>query len=142
MSGFGQPRRERVDLFAGRAVDDAGLARVARQHLEQLLLEDVAREHAIDEVRPVEGPDQLDRVLQRKLADDVAPDARGRRRRERVNADARDQLPQQRELPILGAKVVPPLADAVRFIDGNEADAAARQQAAERLAALADEPLR
>ena len=59
--------------------------------------------------------------MQPELGDDVVADARGGRGRVRVQADAGQQLPQPAELAVLRPKVVAPLADAVRFVDGDEA---------------------
>ena len=50
--------------------------------------------------------------------------ARGGGGRERVNADARQKSSRRRaELPVLGPEIVAPLADAMRLVDGDEADA-------------------
>ena len=45
------------------------------------------------------------------------------------------------ELPVLRPEIVSPLADAVRFVDGDEPQARLLQQPPQRLAAVADEPL-
>ncbi|HYH08115.1 MAG TPA: hypothetical protein VEK11_13745, partial [Thermoanaerobaculia bacterium] len=45
---------ESVDVLAARAVDDAGLAFVAFNDLDDLLRFILPRQHAIGEVRPVE----------------------------------------------------------------------------------------
>ena len=58
-----------------------------------------------------------------------------------MQADAGQQLPQPPELPVLGPEIVSPLADAVRFVHRDEADAAGREQVEEAVAALADQPL-
>src|SRR5207302_10349653 len=69
----GQPCAERVDLAARDAVDDARLTAVARDNLLELPLQRAARERAVQQVRPVEGADQLQRIAQRELRGDVAP---------------------------------------------------------------------
>ena len=94
------------------------------------------------QVGAIERPDELDRIAQAELRGDVAPDARGRGRGVGVQADAGKQRPQLPELPVLGTEVVPPLADAVRFVDGHEADVARREQVEKVLAPFGDEPLR
>ena len=81
------------------------------------------------------------RVVQAKLRRDVAPDARRRGGGVRVQADAGKQLAQPPELAVLGPEVVAPLADAVRFVDGDEADADRRQQRQKLVGAFADQPL-
>ena len=55
-----EPRRERVHFAARRAVDDARLAAMARQDVEQLLLQIGARQHAVEQVRTIEGADELE----------------------------------------------------------------------------------
>src|SRR5689334_16368918 len=134
-----QPRRERVYLLARRAVDDAGLAAMTRQYFLDLRLQVGAREHAIRKVRSIERSDQLDRILQRELRRDVAADARRRRGGERVQADARQQRAQPSELPVLRTEIVAPLADAMGFVDGDEADVQPGQQPHESVAALTGE---
>jgi hypothetical protein len=59
-----------------------------------------------------------------------------------VQTDAGQHRPQPCELAVLGAKVVAPLADAVRFVDRHERHGAAAQQLQKPIAALSDEPLR
>ena len=61
-AGLGQPRRQRIDLTPRRAVDDARLAAVTREDVEQLALQIRAREDAVEEIRPVERADELDVV--------------------------------------------------------------------------------
>ena len=63
-------------------------------------------------------------------------------RGERVHRDAGELIAQPPELAVLGPEIVPPLADAVRLVDGDEPHAAFAQEAAQAIAALADEPLR
>ncbi len=60
---------------------------------------------------------------------------------ERMERRGRKVVAQTSELPILGPEIVAPLADAVRLVDGDEPHADLLQQAAERLAAVADQPL-
>ena len=107
----------------------------------QLLFQRRARQHAIDQVGPIERADELDRIVEAELRRDVAPHARRRGRRVGVQADAGEQLAQPPELAVLGPEVVPPLADAVRFVHGDEADVDGRQQRQKRVGALADQPL-
>ena len=128
---LGEPRGERIDLPPRRAVDDARLAAVAFEHVEELPLQHRSRQDAVEEIRPIEGADQLDRIAQPELRADVAAHARRGRRGVGVHADAGQELAQPAELTILGPEVVPPLADAVRFVHGDEARAARRRAARE-----------
>src|SRR5688500_746473 len=97
---------------------------MARQDLLQLSLQVGAREYSIDEVRPIEGADELEGILQPQLARDVSAHAPGGGRRVGVQADAGKPGAKVAELPVLGTKIVPPLADAVRFVHRDEADVA------------------
>ena len=136
-----QPFGERLDLAARRAVDDARLAVVPREDVDQLRVQVAAAQHAVHEVRPIERSDEHQRILQPQLGDDVAPDAFGRGRGERVERHAREILAQPSELAVLRAEIVAPLADAVRFVDGDERQVRLLQHPPQRLAALADDPL-
>ena len=115
---------------------------MAPQHVLQLPLELGPAEHAINQVRPIERSDQLDRIAQRELRRDVAAYARSRGCGVRVKADAGKHLAQPRQLPVLRTEVVSPLADAVRLVHRNEADVRSAELREERLAALAGQPLR
>ncbi len=137
----GQPRSQRIDLAPRRAVDDPGLLRVARQGIEQLPLQRGTRQRAVDEVRPIERSDELDGIHQTELRGDVAPHPRGGRRGVGVHADPGQPLPKLRQLTVLRSEVVSPLADAVRFVNRHEADAACREQRQKALAPLTHQPL-
>ena len=100
-----------IPAFAAMAFDD----------VEELLPERRPRHDPVDEIRPVERSDELDRILQRELRGDVAPDAGGRRGRVSVERDAGQQLAEPSELAVLRPEIVTPLADAVRLVDRDEA---------------------
>jgi hypothetical protein len=116
-----EPRGKRVDLFSGCAVDDARLAAVAGQRILQLALERRPGENAVHEVRSVERTDQFVRPIQSQLHGDVPPHARRGRGGECVDADTGQPIAESSELPVLRAEVVTPLADAMRFVYGDEA---------------------
>src|SRR3990167_5658954 len=109
-----------VDLGAADAVDDAGLPAMAVDHREHLPEAIDARLDAVDQVRPVHGPDEERRIAQPELGDDVGADLGRRRGRVRVDGPLRERLPQHAQLPVLRPEVVPPLADAVRLVDREE----------------------
>ena len=90
MAFFDKPRRERLDLAPRQAVHDAGVAVVAIENRAKLAVKIASAQHAIGQVRPIEGADQHRRFVQPQLVDDVGPDALGRRRRERVERHARE----------------------------------------------------
>src|SRR2546426_4492650 len=68
-----------------------------------------------------------------QLGDDVAAHLRGRRRRVGVHGDAREGRAQHAELPVLRAKVVAPLADAVRLVHREESRVRTREALCEAL---------
>ena len=116
--------------------------RVPAEHVEQLPLQVRRGQHAIDEVRAVERAHELEGVPQLELRGDVAAHACRRRRGVGVHARAGQDRPQPRELTVFRSKVVPPLADAMGFVDRDEAHAARRQELQEMIAAFAHEALR
>ncbi len=112
------------------------------EHVEELAFQTGARQHAIHQIGSIERSDELDRILQPELHDDVAAYPRGRGRGVGVQADVLKLRAEVPELAILRPEIVAPLADAVRLVHGDETDAALREQRQERLAALAGQPLR
>ncbi len=73
---------------------------------------------------------------------DVAAYARGRGCGIGVKADAGQHRPQPSELTIFGTEVVPPLADAVRFVDRHELHVALGEPVDEPVTALAGQTFR
>ena len=111
---------------------------MTRQHVEQLTLQHASRQDAVEKIRAVERADELERIVQPELCRNVVSDAGRGGGRVRVDADAWQELTQPRELTVFRSEVVPPLADTVRFIHGDEADRARRQQRQEAVAPFAD----
>ena len=136
-----QPCRQRVDFLPRRAVDDPGLPAMTFEHVEQLALERRPGQRPVHEIRPIEPANELRRVFESELDRDVAPDARGGRGRVGVQADAWQETLQSSELSVLRPEVVAPLADAVRFVHRDEADARRREERQEAVAAFAHQPL-
>jgi hypothetical protein len=58
-----------------------------------------------------------------------------------MDAGAGQPLAQARKLTVFGPEIVPPLADAVRFVYGDEADAAGGEEREKAVAAVSDQPL-
>jgi hypothetical protein len=82
------------------------------------------RNHAVRKIRPVEAAHADDfRIAQLKLREDVFPHALGGGRGEGHERHLGEALAQLDEAPVLGPEVVPPLADAVRLVDGHALDA-------------------
>src|SRR5262245_23873234 len=113
---------------------------MASEHVQQLAFQHGPWQHPVKEIRTVERSDKLQRIAQAELSDDVPADASGRCRGVRVDADARQPLAQTPELPVLRPEIVSPLADAMRLVDGDEADAARREKRQEAVAAFAYQP--
>jgi hypothetical protein len=107
-----------VHVAAAQAVDDAGLAFVALDHLQRLLEDIVARQNTINEVGPIEVAHQHDRLLQCQLRDDVAANRFRGRRGVGVDGGLGEELAQATELPIFRTKIVAPMADAVGLVNG------------------------
>ena len=61
-------------------------------------------------------------AIAKRLRDDVAADALGGGRGERVQADVRPAFAELGQLPVLGPEIVAPMADAVRLVDGKRLD--------------------
>ena len=82
----------------------------------------VLRHDGVADVRPVEAADEDARVPEPETLGDLAP---GRCVRGGGQRDARHvgvAFVQHRELEVLRPEIVPPLGDAVRFVDGEEGD--------------------
>jgi hypothetical protein len=62
---------------------------MSREDVEQLPFQRGARQHPVQQVRPIEGSDELERILQGELRGDVLPHARRGRGGKCVEADAR-----------------------------------------------------
>ena len=124
-----QPGRGLVDLLARLAVDDAGVAVVlVAQEAQQLLARLVLLDHGVADVRPVEAADEDARVAEGEPLDDVGA---GQVVGGRGQGDARHAgiaLVQDRELEVVLAEVVAPLADAVRLVDREQREQAALVQ--------------
>jgi hypothetical protein len=131
-----QPRRQRIDFAARGAVDDPRLTLTTGEDVLNLPLQLRAREHAINQVGTIERSHQLNRLAQLELSSDVAADPCGGCGRERVQADRGERRAQASELTIFRSEVVPPLTDAVRLVDGNETEVAAREPGEEAIAAV------
>ena len=114
---------------------------MAGEDLDELFLERRTRKRAVDQVRTIEGTDELYRVLEAELRRDVPPHARRGGRGVGVQVDAGKELTQASELAVFGPEVVAPLTDAMCFVNGNEADVDGRKHRQEGVGPLAHQPL-
>ena len=128
---LGEPGGGRLDLGAREAVDDPGVPGVLLpQEGEELAARVLGLvDDAVAEVRPVEAGDEDPRPLELQAGEDLAPRRRVGGGGERDARHPGEALGQQVEPQVLGAEVVPPLGDAVRLVDGEEADRGPRRAA-------------
>jgi hypothetical protein len=119
--------RRLLDALARLAVDDAGVALVLGfQEAQQLLRGVLLLDDAVADVGAVEAADELARLLQLQPLDDVGAREVVGGGGERDARHAGVALVQHRQAAVLGPEVVAPLADAVRFVDGEQGQLAAR----------------
>ena len=133
-----EPLGRVLDLAARQAIDDARFARVRREEILELAPRLVLLDDAVADVRPVEARDELLRrssasrstISRRVGASAVAVSAMrgtfGKRSCSTV------------ELAVFGPEIVAPLRDAVRLVDREQRDLAAREHVE---AALGQQPL-
>ncbi len=116
---LGQPRRQLLGVVAATGSRRSPpRRRGGRSASTDLRAQVDARHDAVDEVRPVERADQHARIAQPQLRDDVGAHALGGGRRVGVQARVGKAVAERGELAILRPEIVPPLADAVRLVDG------------------------
>jgi hypothetical protein len=122
-----------VHLLARQAIDDARVALVRPQEIEQLPARIVLLGDAVADVGPVEGADELARVLQAQALDDFVAGRLVGGGGERNARHVGPAFVQQVELAVFRAEVVAPLRDAVGLVNGEQGDGAAVEQAQEAL---------
>jgi hypothetical protein len=101
---------------------------LTRQKLQQLRLGLGLGDDAITDVGPVEAGGEDPRLFQLEPRQDVAARRAVGSGGQRQPRHGRKTLVQHRELPIFRPEVVTPLRNAMRFVDGEERDAAAREE--------------
>ena len=133
-AALGEALRHLLAARAGARVDHGGpSAWIAEAALDKRPASSLVRcEHDIEgEVGSVEAGAHTLGVAQRQRASDVIGDLRRRRRGQRHRRARTDLVPRRSKPQVVGAKVVPPLRQAVRLIDGEERDIAPLDQLAE-----------
>ena len=88
--------------------------------------------HLEAKIRARESGDRDVRIVHAELADDVGLNVRRRGRGEREHRRTAESLGDSAEREIVGPEIVPPLADAMRFVYDEEADRAREQVLEER----------
>ncbi len=117
-------------LAAALAVDDAGVAVVlVADEAQQLLARVVLFDQGVADVGPVEAADEDAGVLQLQALDHVGTGVVVGGGGQSQARHVREACVQHAELQIVFTEVVAPLADAVRLVDGEQAEQAALVQA-------------
>ena len=135
----GEPGSKLLGLLPRDAVDDRRFATVAAERRQRLRDPVGAGDDAVAEVRPVECSEEHPRRAEVELGGDVGPDTRRGGGREGVNARCGEAVAEEGQLPVFGAEVVAPLADAVGLVDREPLHADAGEEVEEP---AVDEPLR
>ena len=123
-----QRRRHVLRLLPRVAVHDRRAALPPRQQRRQLPLDVVLGAHGIAEVRAVEARHEDLGPLEVELLHDVPPHPLRRRRRQRQHGGVRELLAELPQVAVVGPELVPPLGDAVRLVDRDQADRSARSR--------------
>ena len=111
-----EPLGHRFGLPPREAVDDRGLAGALPKQLHQPVERLPFGPNRIGQVRPVEAGREELRVLHPQLRRDVASDPLGGGRGERREGDGGEPVPEDAEIPVVGAELMAPLRDAVRLV--------------------------
>ncbi len=122
-AGRGQPAGHLFGALAREAVDDAGFALVHGEEGLELTQRLALLDDRVADVRAVEPGDEHRGVGEPEAQAHIVAGLRVGRRRAGEYGDAGEEPAQLAELHVLGAEVVPPLADAVGLVDGEEGDA-------------------
>ena len=117
-----QQLRHLLHLLAAEAVDDAGLAGVLADELDQVLLRVHLVADLVVEVRAVEGGLEHGRVRDAEVLEDVALHLGRRRGGQGDDGRPPDLVHQRTDAAVLRPEIVPPLRDAVGLVHGVERD--------------------
>ena len=121
----GEPCGHGLRVAAADAIDDGRLPVVPLQDVEGLLTDVDQRQDPIVEVCSIEAADEDGRIAELQLVGDIVPHPRRCSGGKSMQARFGEVFPEERQPPVFGPEVMPPLADAVCFVDGKCADAAA-----------------
>src|SRR6266516_2689324 len=112
--------REVLRRLPRLAIDDPALPPARADEVERLFVGTGLGGNAVSQVGPVETGDVARGLAQVQLLYDVAAHALGGRGRERHRRHVRKRSPQRRQLPVFRPEIVSPLADAMRFVNGEQ----------------------
>ena len=128
---FAQVLGERLGAFAAEAIDDARLAFARFQKGAELVKPVFLRRHPVLDVGAVKAADERARLVHGQLAQNVVAGLLIGGGRECDHGHLRVALFQLTQLHIFRTKVVAPLGDAVRLVNGEQGDLQGVQQAQE-----------
>jgi hypothetical protein len=129
---LGEPAGGFFNFPARLAIHDPCVALVLVADKAQQLRSRVAfLDHGVADVRPVEAADEDARCAERQAFDDVAARQPVGRCRQGDARHLRIALVQHVERQVVDAEIVAPLAHAMRLVDGEQAEQAARVQGVE-----------
>ena len=117
---LGEPLGQTLGGIPARAVNDAALAVVPLGYVQNLVQGLAASDHPVGEVAAIETGDETTRIAKLQLRDDVLPHAIGGGGSQCHHRCLRKTAAQCGDLPVLRAKVVAPLADAVCLVDSDQ----------------------
>ncbi|EKY03405.1 hypothetical protein HMPREF9120_02718 [Neisseria sp. oral taxon 020 str. F0370] len=123
-----------VDFFAAQAVDDAALpGRLLFDELQELFFAAVFFDDLVVDVRAVETGDEFAGVFEFEIVFDVGAGFGVGGGGEGDTGNIGEAFGQKAEAAVFGAEVVSPLADAVGFVDGEQADGCVVEKTQETL---------
>ena len=123
----GKSGRELFGFAARDAINDRSLASVSPEDLKRLSDAVGARHDTVAEVGSIERAQQHLGIAQVELRHDVISHSRCGGGGKGVEARGRKSRAEHRQLPILWSEVVPPVANAMRLINGKSFHAHLRQ---------------
>ena len=129
----GERRRHVLRLLPGEAVDDGRIPPTPLQQHVQLPLDVVLRPHRVAQVRAVEARHEHLGPLEVELLHDVPPHPLRRRRRQRQQRRPREHVAKLPQVAVVRPELVPPLGDAMRLVDGDQAHPQPAQEPAKPL---------
>ena len=116
-TGCFEKRGRRFRVLSADAVDDHRLFVVAADDVEHLTISVHSGDDPIDQVRPIESPDQDGRIVESQLPHDVGADLLGGGRGVGVDGGFGEAVLERHEMAILRAEVVAPMADTMGFVN-------------------------
>ena len=109
--------------LARKTIDNAAHTRTALDETNHVIVDFLAfRTYFVIKIRAIERAFELHGIGHAETFLDVGAHFCRRRRRECYHRGGTDLVDERANLPIFGSKIMPPLGDTVRFVDGIERD--------------------